>query len=176
VSDAHIGIRFGAMSIVVALIALVLLPSPFGEAEAGAVSLDGGLTIEVVVEADGPFTVVLAQPFSSFEQLPPTALSDLGDGSWGGFVELPTAENWNLVFDAIESDGTTVRSETANLIELGVDRVIVGGEPEESSNSGGFSTGSVWLAVAVVLLLGSLGALAWWTFSGDDPELTNGRE
>jgi len=161
------------MSLAVALIALILLPAPFGEAEAGAVSLDGGLTIEVVVEADGPFTVVLAQPFSSFEQLPPTALADLGDGTWGGFVKLPTAENWNLVFDAFESDGTTVRSGSTNLIELGVDRVIVTGEPEESSVSRGFSTGSIWLAVAVVLLVVSLAALAWWTFSGDDQQLTN---
>ncbi|GMQ97915.1 MAG: hypothetical protein BMS9Abin17_0418 [Acidimicrobiia bacterium] len=164
------------MSIAFALVALILLPPPFGEAEAGAVSLDGGLTIEVVVEVDGPFTVVLAQPFSSFEQLPPTALADLGDGSWGGFVKLPTAENWNLVFDAIESDGTTARSGSANLIELGVDKVIVTGEPEESPDSGGFWTGSIWLVLAIVLLLASLGALAWWTFSGDDQELTNGRE
>lgn len=164
------------MSVVLALVALIALSPPFGEAEAGAVSLDGGLTVEVVVEVDGPFTVVLAQPFSSFAELPPTALADLGDGSWGGFVELPTAENWNLVFDAFESDGTTVRSDATNLIELGVDKVIVTGEPEESNDSGGFSAGSIWLAVAVVLLLSSLGALAWWTFSADSEDLTNGRE
>jgi hypothetical protein len=164
------------MSIVVALVALILLPSPFGEAEAEAVSLDDGLTIEVVVDVEGPFTVVLAQPFSSFEQLPPTALANLGDGSWGGFVELPTAQNWSLVFDAFESDGTTVRSQSTNLLELGVDRVIVSGEPEESTDSGGFSAASLWLVLAIVLLLGSLVVLAWWTFSPDDGESTTGRE
>jgi len=166
--EPQIGISFAAMPIVVAVVALILLPPPFGEAQAEAVSLGDGLTIEVVVEVNGPFTVVLARPFSAFEQLPPTALSDLGDGTWGGFIELPTAENWGLVFDAFESDGTTVRSQATNLGELGVDRVIVAGEPEQPVITIGFSTAVAWLVVALVLLLSSLGALAWWTFSRDD--------
>ena len=152
----------------IALIALVTLPAPFGDAEAGAVSLEDGMTIEVIVEVDGPYTIVLAQPFSSSQQLPPTALSDLGDGSWGGFVRLPTAANWSIVFDAFERDGATVRSGAATMLELGVDRVIVSGEPQTLAGPDVFSRNTVWLIAAVLLILAALGALAWWTFATDD--------
>ena len=164
----HLLVYDGLMVFIVALIAMVTLPAPFGGAEAGAISLDEGMTIEVIVEVDGPYTIVLAQPFSSSQQLPPTALSDLGDGSWGGFVQLPSAANWNIVFDAFESDGTTVRSDATTMLELGVDRVVVSGEPVVPQGEGLFSGNSVWLMAAVFLILGALGALAWWTFSGDD--------
>ncbi len=154
------------MPSVLALIALVVLASPFGGATAGAVSVDDGLTIEVTVEVTGAYEVVLARPFSSFQELPPTALSDLGDGTWGGFVTLPTAENWSLVFDAIAADGTAVRSDTVDLLALGVDRVVITGEPTVPAATG-LSTATWWLIAAVVLILAALGALTWWTFGGD---------
>ncbi|GMR03112.1 MAG: hypothetical protein BMS9Abin20_1477 [Acidimicrobiia bacterium] len=161
------GYTLAGMPIIVAVIAVVTLSAPFGGASAGAVSLDDGMTIEVTVQVDRSFDVVLARPFSSFEELPPTALSDLGNGSWGGFVELPTAENWSLVFEGFESDGTVSRSDTADLLALGVDRVLIKGEDPLPRGSG-FSTATLWLIAAIALVLGSLGALAWWTFSGDE--------
>ena len=155
---------------IIALIAMVTLSSPFGDATASAIGLDDGMTVEVIVEVDRSFDVVLARPFSSFEELPPTALSDLGNGSWGGFVVLPSAENWSLVFDAFETDGTTFRSDSTDLLAMGVDAVVIAGEPVAPVGGGGFTTSTWWLAAAVVLILGSLGALTWWTFSGDDEE------
>ncbi len=156
------------MPIIVAVIATITLSAPFGDASAGAVSLEGGMTIEVTVQVDRSFDVVLARPFSSFEELPPTVLSDLGNGAWGGFVELPTAENWSLVFEGFESDGTVSRSDTADLLALGVDRVLISAVPVAPTRGGGLSRSSLWLAAAVVLILGSLAALAWWTFAGGE--------
>jgi hypothetical protein len=150
-----------------ALIALVSLGAPFGDAEAGAVSLEDGMTIEVTVEVARTFEAVLVRPFSSYEELPPTALSDFGNGSWGGFVQLPSAENWSIVFDAFEPDGTTFRSDTTDLIALGVDKVVIEGEPTERVDRGGLTSATWWLVAAIVLVLAALGALTWWTFAGD---------
>lgn len=150
-----------------ALIALVSLASPFGDAEAGAVSIEDGMTIEVTVDVARTFEAVLVRPFSSFEELPPTALNDLGNGSWGGLVELPSAENWSLVFDAFESDGTTFRSDTTDLLALGVDKVVIAGEPTEPVDRGGITSATWWLVAAIALVLAALGALTWWTFAGD---------
>jgi len=152
---------------ILALIAMVTLGAPFGDATAGAISLDDGMTIEIVVEVDGPFEVVIVRPFSSFEELPPTALSDLGNGSWGGFVTLPTPENWSVLFDAFDPDGTTYRSDTTDLIALGVDRVLIDAPPQAPTGGSSWPVATVWLVLAVVLILGSLAALTWWTFSGD---------
>lgn len=151
-----------------ALIALVTLTAPFGDATASAVSLDDGMTVEITVEVDRPMEVVIARPFSSFEELPPTALSDLGDGSWGGFVVLPSQENWSLLFDAFETDGTTFRSDTTDLLAMGVDKVLILGEPAAPVGGRALTSTTWWLIAAVVLVLGSLGALTWWTFLGDD--------
>ena len=79
------------MNLLLALIAVITLSSPFGDAEASAIDLEDGLVIEVIVEVSDTYEAVLARPFSSFEELPPTALVDLGNGTWGGAVELPTA-------------------------------------------------------------------------------------
>ena len=152
---------------ILALIAMVTLGAPFGDATAGAISLDNGMTIEVIVEVDRSFDVVIARPFSSFEELPPTALSDLGNGSWGGFVTLPTPENWSILFDAFETDGTTFRSDTTDLLAMGVDKVVIAGDPLPPASGAGWPVATVWLALAVVLIFGSLAALTWWTFSGD---------
>ncbi len=155
------------MTVLLTLILLVTLASPFGDASAGAVDLDGGMTIEVVVEVDRTFEIVLARPFSSFEELPPTALSDLGNGSWGGFVVLPSAENWNIVFDAFEPDGTTFRSDTTDMLALGVDKAVIEGEPAGPVRTGRSVSSTWWLIAAVVLILAALGALTWWTFGGE---------
>ncbi len=157
-----------AMLVLLAIIVAATLSPPFGDVSGGAVSLEDGLVVEIVIEVDRPFNVVLARPFSSFEELSPTALSNLGDGSWGGFVEFPSAENWSLVFDGFESDGSTFRSDTTDLLSMGVDRVLIGDEPVSPAKSSGISRSSLWLIGALLLAVGSLAVLAWWTFSDDE--------
>lgn len=148
-------------------VASVVLSSPFGTAEAAAIADDEGLTVEMSVAVSGTVSVVIVRPFSSFEQLPPTALVDRGDGTWGGLVVLPSAEDWSIAFDAIDPDGEAVRSQTTTLTALGVDPVVVAGPPDAPVPSRGVDASTLWLIAAVVLATAALGALAWWTFAGE---------
>lgn len=158
------------MTLFATVLLAVALTSPFGSAEAAAVSDVGGLTVEVSVELTRSTDVVLVRPFSSFEELPPTALRDRGDGTWGGFVVLPTADNWSIVFEVIDPDGSTVRSDTTNLIGLGVDPVVVAGEPTTPVPRKSINATTWWLIGGVVLALAAIGALAWWTFGADQQD------
>ena len=158
------------VNLLAAIIALVTLTSPFGDAEASAIDLDEGLTVDVVVEVTGTFEAVLVRPFSSFEELPPTALADLGDGTWAGAVRLPTAWNWSVVFDALTRGGESSRSEGVSLLELGVDPVVVGVEPTGPAPSDPIPATTWWLVGGVVLALVALGLLGWWTFADQSPE------
>ena len=152
------------------LLLAVVLTSPFGEANAGAIDITDGLTVDVVVEVDGTYEAVLFRPFSTFEELAPTALRPLGGNRWGGAVTLPTAEDWLVVFDAIEPDGNAIRSDTTSLSAMGVDAVVISGEPEAPVQRS-IDGSTWWLITAAVLAFAALGALAWWTFSSDkDPD------
>ncbi len=145
----------------------VILAPPFGHAEGTATSDIGGLTIEVSVELTRSTEIVLVRPFSSFEELPPTALLDRGDGTWGGFVVLPTADNWSIVFEAIDAEGNVARSGTTTLIELGVDPLVVAEEPAAPLPRRHISATIWWLVGGVVFAAAALGALGWWTFASD---------
>jgi hypothetical protein len=160
----------GILSVIVALV----LTAPFGDATAAAIDTTDGMTIDVTVEVVGTYEAVLIRPFSTFEELAPTALQNLGGNEWGGAVALPTAEDWFVVFDAIEPDGTSVRSDTALLSDLGVDPVVIAGEPE-APVSRSIDSSTWWLIIGAVLALAALGALAWWTFS-DGSEVASDSE
>lgn len=148
------------------LLLAVVLTSPFGEVTAAAVDVTDGLTVDVVVEVDGTYEAVLFRPFSTFEELAPTALRPLGGNRWGGAVTVPTAEDWLVVFDAIEPDGNAIRSDTTSLSVMGVDPVVISGEPEAPVERS-IDSSTWWLVAAAVLALAALAALAWWTFSDD---------
>lgn len=157
------------MPYVLAVIAIVVLVSPFGVVEGRAVDDENGLTVEITVEVDETFEAVLIRPFSSFEEIPPTALAPLDDDTWGGFVTFPTAENWLIVFDAHDSEGTATRSESMSLTDIGVDPLVIAGEPAPLPGRGLDST-TWWLIGAVTAALAALAALAWWTFAADSGE------
>ncbi|MGI9641558.1 MAG: hypothetical protein ACR2N9_02125 [Acidimicrobiia bacterium] len=148
------------------LVLAVVLTSPFGGATAAATDITDGLTIDVVVEVDGTFEAVLFRPFSTFEELAPTALRPLAGNQWGGAVTLPTAEDWLVVFDAIEPDGNAIRSDTTTLSAMGVDPVVISGEPEAPVERS-IDSSTWWLVAGAVLAFAALAALAWWTFSDD---------
>jgi hypothetical protein len=157
--------------LVLVVLAAVSLAAPFGAAEAAAVAeADGAVTIEISVAVSETYSAVLVRPFSSFEELAPTALRDRGDGTWGGFLVVPTAEDWSIVFDAIAPGGGSSRSETTSLTALGVDPVVVEAPPGAPLPSRSIDATTVWLLVGVILAMAALGALAWWTFSGSSSD------
>ena len=108
-----------------ALLLLIPLTAPFGEATATATAVEDGLRLEVSVEVEGsPVAVVVRGVASGNAELPPIALGDKGDGLWAGIVELPIVENIRLGFEIIPERGPAIVSELHTLTELGVDRAI----------------------------------------------------
>ncbi len=160
------------MTWITALLLSVTLAAPFGGAEARATDVgDAGLTLEVRVEVDAPATAVLVRGINATGdyELPPVALSDLGDGTWGGIVLLPVVENIKLGFELIPASGVATVSELHTLVELGVDAPIFRlDEPEatfdpESGDEPGRSPRWAWLALAAGTgALALAGVWFWW--------------
>jgi hypothetical protein len=152
-----------------ALLVLLPLSTPFGEATATASSVDGGLWIEVAVEVtDSPVAVVVRGRGPGGSELPPVALADRGNGLWEGVVSLPVIENILIGFESIPAQGPTIVSELHTLTELGVDRAIFtfddpdtgfGEEDEPLVTPEGARWG--WLGVAAGA--GALALIAFWT-------------
>jgi len=152
-----------------ALLVLLPLSTPFGEATATASSVDGGLWIEVAVEVtDSPVAVVVRGWGPGGSELPPVALADRGNGLWEGVVSLPVIENILIGFESIPAQGPTIVSELHTLTELGVDRAIFtfddpdtgfGEEDEPLVTPEGARWG--WLGVAAGAA--ALALIAFWT-------------
>ena len=133
----------------------------------------GGLTVEITVEVDKTFEVVLVRPFSSFEELPPTSLVAADAETWRGLVTFPSAEDWSIVFEGLEADGTASRSDTVTLTAIGVDPLVVAGEPSPLP-SRSIARSTWWLIGAMITAVAALGVLAWWTFAPDSPDEDSG--
>ncbi len=157
------------MPFLLAIVAAVVLMPPFGAVEAKAVSDVGGLTVEITVEVDKTFEVVLVRPFSSFEELPPTSLLAVDTETWRGLVTFPSAEDWSVVFDGLEADGTASRSGAVTLTEMGVDPLVVVGEPSPLPRRS-IARSTWWLIGGMITALASLAVLAWWTFAPDSSD------
>lgn len=111
--------------LVAALLLLLPLSSPFGEATATATSVDDGLRLDVSVEVEGQPVAVLVRGVGEGDaELPPVALANGGDGRWEGIVELPVVANIRLGFEFIPTRGPATVSELHTLSELGVDLAI----------------------------------------------------
>jgi hypothetical protein len=150
----------------------VTLSPPFVTAEARATSVGAdGMVLEVYVEISDSALVVLARGVGRFDELAPVALTQLGEGRWGGIVEIPIIEDIRLGFEIIRPDGgSAVVSDLHLLSELGVDPAVFGvGQPTttlapsagQEPGSGDPSTAPIWLGVgagasALALLL------VWW--------------
>jgi hypothetical protein len=157
------------MPFLLAIVAAVVLTSPFGAVEGKAVSDVGGLTVEITVEVDKTFEAVLVRPFSPFEELPPTSLLAVDADTWRGLVTFPSAEDWSIVFDGIEADGTASRSDTATLTDIGVDPLVVAGEPSPLPRRS-IARSTWWLIGGMIAAVAALAVLAWWTFAPDQPD------
>jgi hypothetical protein len=157
------------VSYLLATLVMVVLASPFGAVEGKAVSDEAGLTVEITVEVERTFEAVLVRPFSSFEELPPTALVAIDADTWGGQVTFPTAENWSIVFDGLEAEGEASRSDTVTLTDIGVDPLVVADEPAPLPGRS-IDTSTWWLIASMVFAVAALAALGWWTFASDTPD------
>ncbi len=151
------------------ILALVVLTSPFGAVEGEAVADEVGLTVRVTIEVDRTFEAVIVRPFSPFEELAPTALQPIDSETWGGLVVLPSAEDWSLVFDAHEAGGETFRSDSVTLSRIGVDSVVLNGDPTPQPG-GPISQSTWWLIGAMLFAIAALSTLAWWTFTPTKPK------
>ena len=159
------------MPLLIALLAAVILVSPFGEATGSAIDDTDGLLVEITVEYDSAAEAVIVRPYSDFQELAPTAMTPTPEGVWIAWVDLPTAQNWQIAFEAFGADGTVDLSEGTDLLALGVDPIAIDSEVVESLPSKPLiPDGSLWLIVAVVFAVIALGALAFWAFSPDPAE------
>jgi hypothetical protein len=155
--------------LIASLLFLLPLTTPFGEASATATSVDDGLRLEVSVEVEGSPVAVLARGLVSGDvEIPPVALSDRGNGTWEGIVELPRVENIRLGFESIPGRGQATVSELHTLIELGVDSAIFSldrpvtslGEDDEPLIS---PQGQRWGWLGLAAGAAALTLLALWT-------------
>lgn len=145
----------------------VTLAPPFGEAEARAVDAGLGLVVEVTVEVQDGAAAVLARGVGIAGELGPVALSDLGDGRWGGQLTLDGRENIQVAFEAIRADADDVVSELHTLEELGVDPAVLGeARPATDTTASSASRSSWWLVLAAGAGLAALLLVAAWTFRG----------
>jgi hypothetical protein len=153
---------------ILGLLASVVLAAPFGSASAAAVGDTDGLEVLVTVEYESGAEAVIARPFSRFEELPPTAMVNNGDGTWTAVVRLPTFENWSVAFEAFPAGGGSDVSDGATLLDMGVDPVVISPEVETPLPSNPLiPDGSWWLIAGVGLAVAALIALSIWTFGGD---------
>lgn len=110
--------------------------------------------IEVGVhESEGPVVAHLVLPGQP-EQI--KSLARREDDRWGAVLELRRA-NWTVVFEDV---ATGSLSEEASLIELGLDRSLLGGDPVDEPGTGDAS--SVALPAAVLTFVGVLTLLGFW--------------
>jgi len=160
------------MAVALAVLLSVVLGAPFGEAEARALQVDTGMTIEVSVEVDGGRSAVLARVVAFAGELPPVALVDPGDGRWVGILRLSGRENVQVAFEAIDAAGATDISELSTLTELGVDPAVV--SPTRPTVPPPPDPGpNWWLIGGIIAGMVAIALLVWWVFSGSVDKRSN---
>jgi len=152
------------MPILFALLFSVTLTAPFGNAEARALEIDSGMTIEVSVVVDGGRSAVLARAVSAAGELPPVALADQGNGQWMGILRFSGREDVQVAFEAIDGGGQSDISDLVSLTDLGVDPAVISSTrptqlPPENTGSnwwlvGGIAAGLAAIALFVVWAIG----------------------
>lgn len=154
----------------VALLLMLPLSPPFGEASATATSADGGLRLDVSVEVDAaPVAVLVRGVAPGAIELPPVALAERDDGRWEGIVEVPIVENILMGFEIIPGQGPATVSELHTLTELGVDSAIFTinrpdtGFGEDDDASLVTPEGARWGWLGVAAGAAALTLLALWT-------------
>lgn len=153
------------MPILSVLLLSVTLAAPFGDAEARALEIDSGMTIEVSVAVDGGRSAVLARVVAISGELPPVALVDQGNGRWVGILRFSGREDVRVAFEAIDGGGQSEISDLTTLTDLGVDPAVISPSrptqppPEEPGPNwwllGGIAAGLAALVLVVVWAVGN---------------------
>ncbi|MEN8234073.1 MAG: hypothetical protein ABFR89_04045 [Actinomycetota bacterium] len=146
------------MQLLAVLMLSVTLAAPFGEAEARALEVDSGMTVEVAVEVDGGHTAVLARVVAFAGELPPVALIDQGDGQWLGVMRFTGREDVQVAFEAIDAAGKSDISALSTLTEMGVDPAVISASrptrpPDEEPGPNWLLIVGVGAGVAALLLV-----------------------
>ena len=163
------------MPVVLAMLLTVVLGAPFGEAEARALEVDTGMTIEVSVELDSGRSAVLARVVAFAGELPPVALVDQGDDRWVGILRLSGREDVQVAFEAIDADGSSDISDLSTLTELGVDPAVV--SPTRPTTPPTEEPGpNWWLVGGAVAGIAALVLLVVWGFAGAADKHSNDDE
>lgn len=149
------------MPILFALLLSVTLTAPFGNAEARALEIDSGMTIEVSVVVEGGRSAVLARAVALAGELPPVALVDQGNGTWVGILRFSGREDVTVAFEAIDGGGESVISDLTSLTDLGVDPAVI--SPTRPTQLPPEETGpNWWLVGGIAAGLGALILLVVW--------------
>ncbi len=173
--------------LLVALLLMLPLSPPFGEASASATSADGELRLDVSVEVDAAPVAVLVRGVGPGRlELPPVALAEREDGRWEGIVEVPIVENILMGFEIIPAQGPATVSELHTLTDLGVDSAIFTinrpdtgfGEDDDPLVT---PEGARWGWLGVAAGAAALTLLALWTVGsvrsrGEDGESEDGSD
>lgn len=154
------------MPVVLALLLSVVLGTPFGEAEARALEIDSGMTVEVSVRVDDGRSAVLARVVAFAGELPPVALIDEGGGRWVGVLRLSGREDVQVAFEAIDADGTSDISDLSTLTELGVDPAAVSSSRPTSSPTDDPGP-RWWLIGGVAAGVAALVMVVFWVLAGN---------
>jgi hypothetical protein len=146
------------MPILLALLLSVTLAAPFGDAEARALEIDSGMTVEVSVVVDGGRSAVLARAVALVGELPPVALADHGNGLWVGILRLSGREDVQIAFEAIDGGGQSDISDLTSLTDLGVDPAVVSSTrptqvPPEDAGPNWWLVGGIASGLAAIALL-----------------------
>lgn len=157
-----------AMPILLALLLSVVLGAPFGEAEARALEVDSGMTVEVSVDVEDGRTAVLARVVAFAGELPPVALVDQGGGRWVGVLRLSGREDVQVAFEAIDAGGSSSISALSTLTELGVDpAAVAASRPTSPPNA---EPGpNWWLVGGVAAGVAALTLVVFWVLAGANP-------
>jgi hypothetical protein len=149
-----------------ALLAVIVLGGPFGEATVEGAPAGDHLRVELEIAVAGSPAAVVAHAVDPGQTQETISLGDRGGGLWGGVADLEVM-NFVLVFEVIYADGESALSGPTTLLELGMDPAllgmeeVVGVEGDDGSQPLSAETRR-WGWGAVALVAVALALLAVW--------------
>ncbi len=115
-------------SVLVAVMAVIVLGGPFGEATVEGTLRGDRLEVEFTVVVGGSPAAVLVHVVDPGQDQETFSLGNRGGGVWGGIADLDVM-NPVVVFDVVYPDGEGEVSEPTTLLELGLDPALIGMGP-----------------------------------------------